>query len=69
MIKAFDDESSLEQKQKIVDNIYKDYSKKHKEDLQLDADASGKPNASQSPKSKKAVGEKFDALLGKFIGF
>ena len=46
VIKAFNDESSLEQKQKIVDNIYKDYKKKHNENLQLDAEASGKGNAS-----------------------
>ena len=46
VIKAFNDESSLEQKQKIVDNIYKDYPKKHNENLSLDAEASGKGNAS-----------------------
>ena len=69
VIKAISEEAKPEQKQRIVDNIYKDMPNKSKEDLIIDGDNIGRTNTSQSSKSKKALNDKFSSILGKFIGF
>ena len=69
VIKAIGEEAKPDQKQRIVDNIYKDMPNKSKEDLIIDGDNIGRTNTSQSSKSKKAANDKFSSILGKFIGF
>ena len=69
VIKAISEEAKPDQKQRIVDNIYKDMPNKSKEDLIIDGDNIGRTNTSQSSKSKKAANDKFSSILGKFIGF
>ena len=69
VLKTVNDEMMPDQKQKIVDNIYKDVQDKpSKEEITVDPEQS-KANASVSSKTKKACNDKFSSIIGKFIGF